>query len=54
MIALPDTGIADRWLGHYAHLPGADFLKLAPAEDVTAVTFVRRAWMAREDTDVSD
>jgi FAD dependent oxidoreductase TIGR03364 len=38
MISLPDTRIADRWLGHYAHLPGTDVLKLSPTEGVTAVT----------------
>ncbi len=38
MISLPDTRIAQRWLGHYAHLPGTRVLKLKPAKGVTAVT----------------
>lgn len=38
MIALPEPGIAQRWLGHYAHLPGTGALKLSPADGVTAVT----------------
>jgi FAD dependent oxidoreductase TIGR03364 len=38
MITLPDTRIAQRWLGHYAHLSGSDVLKLSPAPNITAVT----------------
>jgi len=38
MISLPETGIAERWLGHYAHLPGTRTLKLSPVDGVTAVT----------------
>ena len=38
MIALPDSRIAERWLGHYAHLAGTSVLKLSPVESVTAVT----------------
>lgn len=38
MISLPDTRIAERWLGHYAHLPDTSVLKLSPVEGVTAVT----------------
>ena len=38
MIALPDPRIGERWLGHYAHLPGEEVLRLTPAEGVTAVT----------------
>jgi FAD dependent oxidoreductase TIGR03364 len=38
MIAIPDTRIAERWFGHYAHLSGTDFVKFSPTDDVTAVT----------------
>jgi hypothetical protein len=38
MISLPDTRIADRWLGHYAHLAGTDVLKVSPTKGVMAVT----------------
>ena len=38
MISLPDTRIADRWLGHYAHLAGTDVLKMSPAKGVMVVT----------------
>ena len=38
MISLPETRIAERWLGHYAHLAGTSVLKLSPVAGVTAVT----------------
>lgn len=38
MISLPNPHIAERWLGRYAHLPGNEALRLAPADGVTAVT----------------
>lgn len=38
MISLPETRIAERWLGHYAHLAGTGVLKLSPVDGVTAVT----------------
>ena len=38
LITLPDHQISERWLGHYAHLPGCDCLVLPVAEGVTAVT----------------
>lgn len=38
MIALPDPRVAQRWLGHYAHLPGSDVLNIPVAEKVRAVT----------------
>ncbi|MEB8387909.1 TIGR03364 family FAD-dependent oxidoreductase [Rhodobacteraceae bacterium KMM 6894] len=38
LLALPDARIAQRWLGHYAHLPGQASLVLHPAPGVTAVT----------------
>lgn len=38
MIALPEPAIAERWLGHYAHLPGTSELILSPEPGVTAVT----------------
>lgn len=38
MIDLPNPGIAERWLGHYAYLPGGETLVLPAAQDVTAVT----------------
>ena len=36
--ALPDSRIAQRWIGRYAHLSGETVLRLAPAPGVTAVT----------------
>lgn len=38
LLSLPDARIAQRWLGHYAHLPGQAALVLHPAPGVTAVT----------------
>ncbi len=38
MISLPDPRIAERWFGHYAHLPGTDMLKVSPVEGATAIT----------------
>jgi len=38
MITLPETRIAERWLGQYAHLSGTDKLILQVAKRVTAVT----------------
>jgi D-hydroxyproline dehydrogenase subunit beta len=38
MISLPDSRIAERWLGHYAYFPDTDVVKLSPTEGVTAVT----------------
>lgn len=42
LITLPDTQIAERWLGHYAHMPGHNpdngYLTLSPASGVTSVT----------------
>ena len=38
MISLPETEIAERWLGHYAHLPNTEKLVLPVTEGVTAVT----------------
>jgi FAD dependent oxidoreductase TIGR03364 len=38
MISLPDTRIADRWIGYYAQLSGADMVRFSPTDGVTAVT----------------
>lgn len=38
MISLPETRIAERWVGHYAHLPGTEVLEVSPGEGVTAIT----------------
>ena len=38
MISLPEQQIAERWLGHYAHLPGCEKLVMPISDGVTAVT----------------
>ncbi len=38
MIDLPDPRIAERWFGHYAHLPGTGILEVSPVDGATAVT----------------
>ncbi|MGI9406177.1 MAG: TIGR03364 family FAD-dependent oxidoreductase [Hyphomicrobiaceae bacterium] len=37
-LALPNCTIAERWLGHYASLPGTDVLRLNPSGGVELVT----------------
>ncbi len=38
MLALPDASISEKWLGHYAYLPGHDSLKITPMHGVSAIT----------------
>jgi FAD dependent oxidoreductase TIGR03364 len=38
MVALAESRIAERWLGHYAYLPNAGSLVLSPKDGVTAVS----------------
>lgn len=40
MIECPELEIAERWLGHYAYLPGTDVLRMSPASNITAITMV--------------
>ena len=38
MLNLPNTRIAERWLGHYAYLPNTGSVKLSPRKGVTIIS----------------
>ena len=54
LLSLPDTSVAERWLGHYAHLPGTERLHLTPIENVTLTTMTNGQGMTHAFAIASD
>ncbi len=54
MLNLPHRVISRRWLGHYAHHPDTDLLKIEPADGVTAITVTNGQGMTHGLTIAAD